>query len=1822
MQSSDGSIASHDPMPEITHSDVDEESDYDSFIKAINDNDVTKVESLLASDPKLQHASYELTVTTEDSEIANFSASPLAVAVACHCIPVVQYFLSHAQAVDIDRPTHTEGWSALHFAARYDYQDSLSLLLGSNLNVNQPDKEGMSPLHLASRYGHLGVAKNLIDKGADIVSRDAQRHTPFHMASMYGQDEVLKLLWDKGPSTQISDENCYAFPALQLAVMNDRCNVVPLLLDFGANISQGNGEHKKTPLHTACANLLPEMVQLLLEKGADIHAKDKYLNTPLMQSCFDPHPGVFNLLRNEGALTTELNIHRRTGFHAVVLSERPFDQMHRDVVALLVGLGVDINQRDIFGFSPLFHACKEQKPDMIKLLLDFSADIDQKTTAENGLTALMEACCESPDEPVDILLRRGAKLDPTNPHGLTALTLACLRGHLNHVDRLIREGADVATPDRDGHTAICIAARKEHTNIVLSLLGSPRYYPQYPADSTYSTDQRIFLANGLHDKEIEENLMHAVENDLHKTLSALHVIMYWAVAHGRIKLVDKCISHNPEVLSWEREGATWLDVAAQHAQYRLINKRFSEFQATKEAAGKVTPLHLAVGSDSFGTVSCLLKQIGTQSLGHSAKAMTTAIFLRDVHGASPLSISIHRKHTRITELFWTTIQELGEAEKRYLLESSSDALRILETLAQYEKPGNEKVLEYLLQQWCTNQSLTEKDKLSNPLDWAVYCSQPVVVWWLLSKEGYLSGRAIDNAKDLVQYSDPGTKGILVKLLQHPLPALGNIANPNADPIPELPKPRNGNDPGLALEGIIVDIVSDGNVRSARYSNATTKNIIYDSGPDEIMKNSANLDHWDLNSLKRKIVSPVQESGTIGDLLRAWCSETPGSTYTNDGRPLTRLGKTVELRWIHLPVTELTSCLPVVAIHARRSAMDHQSLMRYFERSWTDLAAGGGQHYMKPRCVRNGRTYSKEDFSAIAEGSSVCTALYMPYVTLGCYRPPTDPEKICGKENGKPKDIEDLQKQSGSHRWVTTAHEPMTLDQYYYPTLIDTDWRDKDQVLSKYLTWKSEKLNKKPSQEQGQGTTTGSTEKDVEQKSSRILMVDQIWMWIIDESMELGRVPCWNHADISPETIITASTETTPLDERSRDSLLRTVLDRMIYDEGQDTFDHPKSAHSMMELTLGVATGFFDRKFVPLPTKLNVMFKTPLEVFREYLRHAADREVYLYQVFLRELNKTDRQRKKNESHVNSVIKSLPFHPYSSLSNPRSISPEAALLSITRDIHDELHMLKSLAEDQELVWKQAFENRQYFQYHHPYIPTNVKKDIEDMLVELTLVQVNTLLDLRQKQATITQANDTAKQSNTIFVFTIITIVFLPLSFLSSLFALDVASFPHESGDLKYQGWWLFPILFGASAVVSLPTIFLAWKVNAISDWFRRPRERDLKKTTDHQNDDQEADEQRGEDLRDLAGRTLLRGRKAQETQKPSSNFTGTGEDSPRCLKLSISQGAGSRRTRAESKPARWWETLCSSSSRFMTSLEPPSSGDEYFQPLQSCPAEAEARTCAIDSYLAAESQRSKRQLKIILFGDELENSLFLKQTRLFELPLSNEERADVRIETRRFVASICWECLHIVDEYACRPEWINAHPVLRRVKEIVTCEDPQDKETVESMARLYCDDELRLALKQFGHNLEDIERRFLNDRFPHILTCPCTANGNLSKLLERVFAPELHEYLILFDSLANSRWLTHTPFFVILSNVSAFRRKIVHSPLSKWFPQYKGGSTGDAALEFMKDQFRELAKAEQNVYIHASDIHSADDVMAAIETMENASLSKVLKELDMPPVECHN
>lgn len=82
---------------------------------------------------------------------------------------------------------------------------------------------------------------------------------------------------------------------------------------------------------------------------------------------------------------------------------------------------------------------------------------------------------------------------------------------------------------------------------------------------------------------------------------------------------------------------------------------------------------------------------------------------------------------------------------------------------------------------------------------------------------------------------------------------------------------------------------------------------------------------------------------------------------------------------------------------------------------------------------------------------------------------------------------------------------MTLDQYYYVSLEDTDGRDKDQVLYRYMERAHEALrtNKdgddaRSPNEKVKGRPAKKESKDP--PKTKILMVHQLWLWVIDDSM--------------------------------------------------------------------------------------------------------------------------------------------------------------------------------------------------------------------------------------------------------------------------------------------------------------------------------------------------------------------------------------------------------------------------------------------------------------------------------------------------------------------------------------------------------------------------------------------------------------------------------------------------------------------------------------------------------------------------------------------------
>ncbi|CEI86097.1 Putative GPA4 (Fragment) [Rhizopus microsporus] len=59
-----------------------------------------------------------------------------------------------------------------------------------------------------------------------------------------------------------------------------------------------------------------------------------------------------------------------------------------------------------------------------------------------------------------------------------------------------------------------------------------------------------------------------------------------------------------------------------------------------------------------------------------------------------------------------------------------------------------------------------------------------------------------------------------------------------------------------------------------------------------------------------------------------------------------------------------------------------------------------------------------------------------------------------------------------------------------------------------------------------------------------------------------------------------------------------------------------------------------------------------------------------------------------------------------------------------------------------------------------------------------------------------------------------------------------------------------------------------------------------------------------------------------------------------------------------------------------------------------------------------------------------------------------------------------------------------------------------------------------------------------------------------LVEDKDSNQMHESLMLFDSICNSVWFKNTSVILFLNKIDIFKKKIHVSPVSKWFPDFEG------------------------------------------------------------------
>lgn len=92
-----------------------------------------------------------------------------------------------------------------------------------------------------------------------------------------------------------------------------------------------------------------------------------------------------------------------------------------------------------------------------------------------------------------------------------------------------------------------------------------------------------------------------------------------------------------------------------------------------------------------------------------------------------------------------------------------------------------------------------------------------------------------------------------------------------------------------------------------------------------------------------------------------------------------------------------------------------------------------------------------------------------------------------------------------------------------------------------------------------------------------------------------------------------------------------------------------------------------------------------------------------------------------------------------------------------------------------------------------------------------------------------------------------------------------------------------------------------------------------------------------------------------------------------------------------------------------------------------------------------------------------------------------------------------------------------------------------------------------------------------------------------LIEDRNSNQMQEGLMLFDTICNSPWFINTSMILFLNKIDIFRQKILVSPVSKWFPDFKGDDNDfDQTSAFFRKRFQRLNQnPSKQVYAHNTD-----------------------------------
>ncbi|XP_055955317.1 poly [ADP-ribose] polymerase tankyrase-1 [Patella vulgata] len=368
-----------------------------------------------------------------------------------HCVDRCQNNLIHILLDSYDRDDNT---------SIPDLLQCIVSLVDAGVDVNQGNE--LKPIFIAASKGLYEIVMYMLDHGVDVNCVDSHRNNLLNILLQYYNSYINNDIRDLIPQCvyKIVNDNVDYVNNRQnipLYICLDNFNrddnegrrdlllqCVAKLADAGVEANQANKD-KVTPIFIAARSGLYEIAMYMLEHGVDVHYVDQYKWNILhyVVGCINPFSIVYAFCYDK------------------------FEEKYIQLANNVINTGLDTNQPDYKGKTPLFHVgiykdCKYTHPSNANKAYSILL------TLKTGQDIYVRLKCKL----INMLLKAGCNVNHQNTDRQTALMYHIICQSDISIIKLLISHSNLSLTDHTGDTALsyCVKYHLINSKAVFKLL--------------------------------------------------------------------------------------------------------------------------------------------------------------------------------------------------------------------------------------------------------------------------------------------------------------------------------------------------------------------------------------------------------------------------------------------------------------------------------------------------------------------------------------------------------------------------------------------------------------------------------------------------------------------------------------------------------------------------------------------------------------------------------------------------------------------------------------------------------------------------------------------------------------------------------------------------------------------------------------------------------------------------------------------------------------------------------------------------------------------------------------------------------------------------------------------------------------------------------------------------------------------------------------------------------------------------------------------------------------------------------------------------------